>query len=77
MTGPVESSGKSLLLMAIYVLIGAPLVGYLWDVLNDVLALHVEPTRLLIGAAVAVVLVFYLRFVSGKIRSSFQAPETG
>lgn len=50
------SFGKVLALMALCVLLGIPLVAYLWETLNEVLALEVDPSRLLI--AVPVLLIF-------------------
>ncbi|MGD8414619.1 MAG: hypothetical protein PVF33_10320 [Candidatus Latescibacterota bacterium] len=77
MAAQVESSGKSIALMALYVVIGIPLVGYIWNVLNELLALNVNTTRLLIAIPVAIVLFFYLKFVSKKLRETFQSPEGG
>ncbi len=50
------SFGKVLALMALYVLLGIPLVAYLWETINELLAFDVDPVRLLI--AVPVLLLF-------------------
>ncbi len=50
------SFGKVLALMALYVLLGIPLVAYLWETINELLAFDVNPVRLLI--AVPVLLLF-------------------
>lgn len=57
MTAQVKISSIRLLFsMAVYVLVGIPLVAYLWETLNHLLALHPDPTELLI--AVPVLLAF-------------------
>lgn len=63
--------------MGLYVILGVPLVGYLWDVLNDVLALHVDGVRLLTAVPVAIVLFFYLKFLAAKLQATFQPPGAG
>ncbi len=50
--------------MGVVVLIGAPVVAYLWETLNQLLALHVNPTRLLISAPLLVVFVVWLRWLA-------------
>lgn len=48
MPRPVSLSfTRLLLLMAVFVLVGVPLVAFLWETLNDVLALDVAGRRLL------------------------------
>jgi hypothetical protein len=76
MTGTIESAGKSLGVMALYVIIGIPMVAYIWDVLNELLALEFPTGRVLIAIPVAVLLVFYLRFVSRRLRIMFQQRAT-
>ena len=55
-------------LMALYVIAGMPLVAYLWETLNDVLALRFEPIRLLIAVPVVLLLVLLLRLLSRRLR---------
>lgn len=38
--------------LALFILLGMPLVAYLWETLHQILAWHVEPTRLLISVPV-------------------------
>ena len=48
MTRPAPPSfTRLLLLMAVFVLVGVPLVAFLWETLNEVLALDVAGRRLL------------------------------
>ena len=54
-TGP---TGIRILLL---VLLGAPLVGWLWETLNRLLSGHVEPVRLLVSIPVAVAFWLLLR----------------
>lgn len=57
MTAPVRLSSVRLFFsMALHVILGIPLVAYLWETLNDLLALHPDPAGLLI--AVPVLLAF-------------------
>ncbi len=57
MTAPgAISSVRLFFTMAAYVLAGIPLVAYLWETLNHLLALHPDPMGLLI--AVPVLLAF-------------------
>ena len=76
MTGTIESAGKSLGVMALYVIIGIPMVAYIWDVLNEILALEFRTVRILIAIPVVVVLLFYLRFVSRRLRIMFEQRAT-
>ena len=46
--------------MAVFVLLGFPLVGYLWKTINDLLALQVGTTRLLLSIPVAILLAALL-----------------
>ena len=53
MTAQVKISSIRLLFsMAVYVVVGIPLVAYLWETLNHLLALHPDPTELLISVPV-------------------------
>ena len=58
------SFGKTIVLMGVFVLIGMPMVAYLWETINQLLALHVDPTRLVISLPLLAVFVGFLVFVS-------------
>ncbi|MBT8400434.1 MAG: hypothetical protein KJO98_08160 [Rhodothermia bacterium] len=63
------SFGKVFLLMALIVLIGVPMVGYVWETINQLLALEFDVVRIGITIPVVVVLWIFLRFVAGRIRA--------
>jgi len=52
--------------MGLVVLLGVPVVAYLWETLNQLLALHVNPTRLLISLPLLVIFVVWLRWWGGR-----------
>ena len=54
--------------MGVFVLLGFPLVGYLWETISELLALEVNRTRLLISIPVAVLLVGLLIWLSRSVR---------
>lgn len=62
------SPGKTLLLMAIFVVVGLPMVAYLWDLLNDLLAFKADPVRLLIGVPVLLVFAGFLKLLARRLR---------
>lgn len=62
------SMGKLVLLMGLLVLLGAPLLGYVWETINELLALEVDGTRVLITLPVFVVLVGVLMLVARTVR---------
>ncbi|HEX6107335.1 MAG TPA: hypothetical protein VFZ26_17235 [Gemmatimonadales bacterium] len=68
-----ESATVSLsrLIVAIgaFVLIGFPLVGYLWEALNHLLAGEVRPTQLLISVPLALVFLGVLVMLARTVRA--------
>ncbi len=62
------SFGKIIGTMILGVLLGIPLVGYLWETVHQVLALHVEPRRLLISVPVILAFALLLRVVAKRLR---------
>ena len=62
---PVGTAGLMVKILLL-VLLGAPLVAWLWDTLNHLLSGIVEPTRLLIAVPVAFVFFLMLRWL-GRI----------
>jgi hypothetical protein len=53
--------------IGLYVVLGAPLVGYLWQTVNEVLALHFDPIRLLVAIPVAALLAGLLVLLNRSI----------
>lgn len=49
--------GKLITLMGLFVILGMPLVGYLWDTISDLLALDVGATRILIAVPALLLLI--------------------
>lgn len=52
---PTASPGKLVAVLGLFVLVGIPFVAFLWETLHQLLALHVQPLRLLLSAGVLVV----------------------
>ncbi|MGI9190037.1 MAG: hypothetical protein ACR2F9_07815 [Longimicrobiaceae bacterium] len=50
--------------MALFVLLGMPLVGYVWETLNRLLAGHFDPLRLAVSVPLLVLLVVLLRVLA-------------
>lgn len=61
--------GSLLATMALFVVLGIPLVGYLWETLNQLLAGHVGATRLLASVPVALLLALVLSFLSRRLKT--------
>lgn len=63
------STGRLIAGMAVLVLVGAPMVWFLWDVLNELLLGEVNGGRLLVALPVLAVFIGYLYFVSRRIQA--------
>ena len=74
-TQPVPSVGKIIAMMALFVLAGVPLVAYLWETLNHLLALEADPVRLLIAVPVLLVLLGLLALMARLLRR-WAGPES-
>jgi ABC-type uncharacterized transport system permease subunit len=61
--------------MAVFVLLGFPLVGYLWETISELLALEVNGTRLLIAVPVAAALAALLVWLSRSVRRWLPAED--
>lgn len=72
-TDRAPSTLKLMGAMAVFVLVGLPLVGYLWKTLNDLLALEVDTTRLLLSVPVLAVLAVLLWLLARAVQR-WQAP---
>ncbi len=55
--------------LALFIVLGMPLVAYLWETLHQVLAWHVEPTRLLISVPVFGLFLGLMFALSRKLAS--------
>jgi len=55
--------------IGVFVLLGTPLVGYLWYTLNDVLAGVFHPIRILIAVPVAILFYLLLRFMASRVNT--------
>jgi hypothetical protein len=62
------SMGRFVLRMGVYVLLGIPLVGFLWQTLNEVLELHFDPIRLFTAIPVLGALFVLLTLLNWSIR---------
>lgn len=56
------------------VVLGVPLVAYLWGTLNDVLALHADPLRVGLAGLVLVILLAGLFRLKRRLQSTEEAP---
>ncbi len=61
--------GKVVLLMALVVLLGLPMVAYLWETINRLLALDFDPVRIAISVPVLVVFLGFVTFVGRKLNA--------
>jgi hypothetical protein len=62
------STGKLIGGMLIFVILGAPLVWFLWEVLNGLLAGHFDGIRLLLAIPVAALFAGLLVLLSRTVR---------
>jgi hypothetical protein len=62
------SSTRLFFSMAIHVLIGIPLVAYLWETLNELLALHPDPIGLLVALPLLIVFAALLSVLARRVR---------
>jgi hypothetical protein len=70
---------RQILILAVFLIVGAPMVLYVWMVLGDVLSGDVEPVPALIASAlsvVLVVLVFWMARVVSRMTDG-HAPSGG
>jgi hypothetical protein len=60
--------GRLMLFMAIFVVVGTPLVYLLWTVVNDLLTGHIVNSRLLMAVPVLIVFIIVLGVLARLIR---------
>jgi len=61
-------TGTLLLLMGVFVVVGAPLVYLLWSVVNDILTGHIVRLHLALAAPALIVFVVVLNLLARSIR---------
>ena len=72
---PTMSSAKTFLLMALFVLVGLPMVAYLWETINELLALKVDLVRIGISIPVLALLIGFLAIVGRRVNAWHSEPE--
>jgi hypothetical protein len=65
-TGP--NLGRLIGVIALFALIGIPMVAYLWEVLNRIMAGHFDPVRIGIAIPVFLVWLLLLRFMARHLQ---------
>lgn len=53
--------------LGLFLLLGIPMVAYLWETVHQILALHVDSTRLLISVPVLAAFVLLWRFIARRL----------
>lgn len=62
------SMGRLIVQMALYVVIGTPMVAYLWQTLNDLLQLQADRDQLLIAVPVLLAFAGWLVLLARWVR---------
>jgi hypothetical protein len=65
---PGLGTGALIGFIAAFVVVGAPMVYYLWTTINELLAGHFETPRLLITVAILLIFLLLLGMLSRAIR---------
>lgn len=60
---------RLVLSIGFFILIGFPLVAYLWETMNELFAGHVRPLQLLIAVPVGILFYLLLRFMARSVLS--------
>lgn len=55
-------------LMAVFVIIGAPMVFYIWRFVNDLLMGRIVASHALVALVLLIIFVFYMRIVARQVR---------
>ncbi len=69
------STGTLIAIVGAFVIVGAPLVYYLWSTINEVLAGRFEGVRLLISGIVLLIFVGLLTILSRSVRRLDERPR--
>lgn len=70
------ATGRLLAFMALFVIIGVPMVFYIWRFINDLLMGQVVASNTLIALVLLVVFVLYMRIVARQVRKWETEPES-
>ena len=62
-------SGTIIAFITAFVVVGAPMVYYLWSTLNEVLAGHFDGGRLLLSIVILLIFIGVLAILSRSVRS--------
>ena len=69
------STGTLIAIMTAFVIVGAPLVYYLWTTLNELLAGHFDGARLAISGIVFLIFLGVLAILSRSVRQLDERPH--
>ena len=61
--------GKIVLLMVAVVVLGLPMVAYLWETINRLLALEFDPVRIAISIPLLAVFAGFVTFVGRRLNA--------
>lgn len=61
------SAARHLGSLGLFLLLGIPMVAYLWETVHQILALHVDTARLLISLPVLGAFVLLWRFIARRL----------
>ncbi len=67
-TAKNPSRVEVVVVMLIFVILGFPLVGYLWETLNQLMSAEVHGDRLLLSAPVLLILLGLWRVLGKRVR---------
>lgn len=60
--------GKIIAWMAFYVIVGVPMVAFLWETLNDLLQLQADSEQLLLAVPVLLIFAGWLFLLARRVR---------
>jgi hypothetical protein len=75
-TATGTSFGKLVGIIALFTVLGIPLLAFLWETLNKLIAGVFEPWRLLVSVPVLVVFLVVLRFLARSVARLDEARQT-
>ncbi|NOK62255.1 MAG: hypothetical protein GFH27_549327n85 [Chloroflexi bacterium AL-W] len=54
--------------MVLFVVLGTPMVAYLWEIVNKMLSFSATPTQMLLGLPVLIVFIAFVTILTSRIR---------
>jgi hypothetical protein len=69
------STGSLIAIMGAFVVVGAPMVYYLWTTINEVLAGHFDGVRLLLSVIILLIFLGLLSILSRSVRRLDGRPQ--